>query len=100
MSIKSQLRQTPEPGKEIGGQEIMALERFLPDTRHMIVFDVLTWDCPVGNKGERVRVYLTDEGYKQAKESAGRGEMKIIRHASVRKGDLFYDAPERDREEY
>jgi hypothetical protein len=54
----------------------------------------------VGDKGERVRIFLTDEGYKKAQESEGRGEMKIVRHARVRKGDLFYDAPERDFEQY
>jgi hypothetical protein len=78
----------------------MALERFAEDTRHMIIFDVVTWDCPVGKKGERVRIYVTDEGYKQALESEGRGEMKIVRHARVCKGNIFYDAPERDHEEY
>jgi hypothetical protein len=99
MSIKEQLQQ-PGRGREITGHELMDLERFAEDTRHMIVFDVLTWDCPVGDKGERVRIFLTDEGYTQAKESEGRGEMKIVRHARVRRGDIFYDAPEHDREEY
>jgi len=36
MSIKEQLQNTPERGKEITGQELMALERFAEDTRHMI----------------------------------------------------------------
>ena len=100
MNIKSQLHAAPERGKPIVGQDEMALERFAEDTQHMIVFDVLTWDCPVGDKGERVRVFLTDEGYSQAVQSQERGEMKIIRHARVRKGDIFYDAPERDHEQY
>jgi len=100
MSIKEQLQNTPERGNEITGHELMALERFAEDTRHMIVFDVLTWDCPVGDKGNRVRIFLTDAGYKQALESEGRGEMNIVRHARVRRGDIFYDAPERDHEQY
>lgn len=100
MSIREQLQNTPERGKEITGHELMALERFAEDTRHMIVFDVLTWECPVGDKGNRLRIFLTDEGYKQALESEGRGEMKIVRHARVRRGDIFYDAPERDHEQY
>jgi hypothetical protein len=99
MSIKEQLQQ-PGRGKKITGHDLMDIQRFDDDTRHMIVFDVLTWDCPVGDKGERVRIFLTDEGYKQALESEGRGECKIIRRARVRKGDIFYDAPERDHEEY
>ena len=35
----------------IGGHDILALERFLDETRHMIIFDVLSWKSPVGEKG-------------------------------------------------
>jgi len=99
MSIKEQLQQ-PGRGKKITGQDIDALERFAEDTRHMIIIDVYAWECPVGDKGERVRIFLTDTGYAKALESEGRGEMKIVRHARVRRGDIFYDAPERDYEQY
>ena len=98
MSIKEQLKQ-PGRSKEIIG-DIMDVQRFAEDTRHMIIFDVLTWDCPVGDKDERVRIFLTDEGYTKAQESEKRGEMKIIRHARVRRGDISYDAPEHDFEQY
>ena len=97
MTIKEQLRQ-PGRGREITGHDIMALERFAEDTRHMIVFDIYAWECPVGVKGERIRSFLNDEGYTKALESEGRGEMKIVRHARVRRGDLYYDAPEYDYE--
>jgi hypothetical protein len=100
MSIKSQLHRPPEPGREITGQGIDALERFGENTRHMIVFDVLTWDCPVGGKGERIRIFLSDAGYRQALAAQERGQTKIVRHARVRRGDIFCDAPEHDREEY
>jgi hypothetical protein len=99
MSIKEQLQQ-PGRGKPISGHDIMGLERFDEDTRHMIIFDVYTWECPVGDKGERVRIFLTDAGYMQALESEGRGECKIVRHARVRRGDISYDAPEHDFEQY
>ena len=46
----------------IGGHGILALERFMDETRHMIIFDVLTWEAPVGDKGERLRLFLSDEG--------------------------------------
>lgn len=42
----------------IGGHDILALERFMDDTRHMIIFDVLTWKSTVGDKGERLRLLL------------------------------------------
>jgi hypothetical protein len=100
MSIRSQLRESPEQGKPIGGQDIDAPERFAPDTRHMVVYDTITEDSPAGDVGERVRVFLTDEGYGQVLESEGRGQVRIVRHARVRKGDLSYAAPEHDRAEY
>ena len=34
------------------GHGYMDLQRFAEDTRHMIIFDVLTHDSPVGWKGE------------------------------------------------
>lgn len=77
----------------LAGHDIMALERFGEDTRHMIVFDVLSHSSPVGDKGERMRLFLTDAGYKKALESQSRGECKILRHAKVSKGDIFYDHP-------
>lgn len=95
-SLKEQLKKSAQP--EITGHELMDLARFGEDTRHMIIFDVLTWECPVGDKGERVRIFLTNEGYQKALQSQERGEMKIKRHARVKKGDLFFDAPERDPE--
>ena len=52
--------------KEYHGHEYMALERFADDTRHMIIFDVLTKDSPVGWQGERTRLFLTDEGYRKS----------------------------------
>ena len=97
MSIIEQLKRSGS-GKEIKGQSIMDVERFAEDTRHMVVFDVLSWDCPVGDKGDRIRIFLSDKGHEQAINSERRGEMKIIRHARVYKGDLFYDTLKRDHE--
>ena len=85
-------------GRNITGHDLMDIARFSEDTRHMIIFDVITWACPVGDNGECVRVFLTDKGYTKALQSQERGEMKIIRHARVRRGDLFFDAPEHDNE--
>ena len=34
----------------VGGHSILALERFMDETRHMIIFDVLSWKSPVGEK--------------------------------------------------
>lgn len=82
-------RQSGEP--ELAGYDIMALERFDPDVTHMIVFDVLSHSSPVGNKGERMRLFLTDMGYQKAMESQNREEVKILRHAKIARGHILYD---------
>ena len=73
------------------GHEYMDLQRFAEDTRHMIIFDVLTNDSPVGWKGERTRLFLSDTGYEQALDSQEKGQIKILSHAKVRQGNLHYD---------
>ena len=38
--------------EKLKGHDIMALERFDPQVRHMVVFDVLSFESPVGYKGD------------------------------------------------
>ncbi len=42
----------------------MALERFDPEVRHMIVFDVLSYKSSVGYTGDKMCLFLTDVGYR------------------------------------
>ena len=77
--------------KEYAGHSYMDLNRFADDTRHMIIFDVLTDESPVGWKGERNRLYLSDVGYQKALDNQKAGNIKIISHAAVAKGNLYYD---------
>ena len=35
----------------------------------MIVFDVLSGEASIGNKGDRMRLFLTESGYKKALEN-------------------------------
>ena len=79
------------------GHDYMDLQRFAEDTRHMIIFDVLTHDSPVGWKGERTRLFLSDTGYENALDSQEKGQIKILSHAKVRNGDLFYDRSDQIR---
>lgn len=83
--------------KEYHGHSYMDLNRFADDTRHMIIFDVLTNDSPIGWKGERTRVYLTEEGYQKSLRNQELGHIKIISHARVAKGNLYYDHKEQAR---
>jgi len=81
---------------KLAGHDIMDLERFAPDTRHMIVFDVLTHDSPVGWKGEKTRAFLTDQGYERSLENERLGHIKIKNHARVVAGNLRYDHKDHD----
>ena len=52
---------------------------------------MLTDESPVGWKGERNRLYLSDVGYQKALDNQKAGNIKIISHAAVAKGNLYYD---------
>ncbi len=74
------------------GHDIMALERFADDTRHMIVFDVVSGDSDLGDSGDRMRLFLTDEGYRKLQGEQEKGNVKIRKHARVFPGGrLSYD---------
>ena len=99
-SIRRRLAEAKAQTKQpiMQGHDLTGMERFLPETRHMIVLDVKTSDSPVGFPGERHRYFLSDEGYKNARASEGRGEIRIKSHAAVAAGKLYPDRkPERER---
>ncbi len=79
------------------GHDYMDLARFDENTRHMIIFDVLSYDSPVGFKGERMRLFLSDTGYQKALENQEKGHIKVLNHAKVIRGDLIYDHKDRVR---
>ena len=81
---------------KLAGHDIMALERFDPDTRHMIVFDVLSHESPMGYKGDKMRLFLTEAGYGKALENQDKGFIKIKNHAKVIAGNLRYDHKDRE----
>lgn len=76
------------------GHDYMDLMRFDENTCHMVIFDVLTNNSPVGYKGDRMRLFLTEQGYKKAQENQENGYIKILSHAKVHQGNLFYDRRE------
>lgn len=83
--------------KEYAGHSYMDLNRFAEDTRHMVIFDVLTADSLVGWQGERTRAYLNEEGYKKLTRNQDEGHIRIVSHAGVRSGRLFYDRKDQVR---
>lgn len=76
-----------KPG--IKGHGLMALERFMDDTRHMIEFDVLTSQAPVGDRGDQVRAFVTEAAYEKALAAETSGHIKIRRHAAVIEGHIL-----------
>lgn len=88
---------TKAGAQEYAGHGYMDLARFDENIRHMIIFDVLSKSSPVGSKGERMRLFLSDAGYENALASQRRGENKIINHAKVVSGHLYYDHKDRAR---
>ena len=83
--------------RKLEGHDIMALERFDPEVAHMIVFDVLSREFPIGDKGHRMRLFLKEVGYKKALESQYRSFIQILNHAKVSQGHLQYDRLDGER---
>ena len=77
--------------QKLEGHDIMALERFDPEVKHMIIFDMLSGESPIGDKGHRMRLFLTKAGYQKALESQDRSFIRILNHAKVSQGHLQYD---------
>ena len=61
--------------REYKGHEFLDLNRFADDTRHMIIFDVVSNNCPWGDKGDRMRLYLNEIGYGKALEFQKEGQV-------------------------
>ena len=83
--------------RKLEGHDIMALERFDPEVKHMIMFDVLSRESPIGDKGHRMRLFLTEVGYKKALESQDKSFIRILNHAKVAQRHLRYDQPGGER---
>ncbi len=81
----------------IAGQSTLAVERFMDNTRHMIIFDVLESCPPIGNEGERLRLFLSDEGYEKAKSMQERGLIRIKKHAAIVEGHILPDKKKKRR---
>lgn len=71
------------------GHGVLAVERFQDDTQHMIVLDVLDARSPIGHKGERLRLFLSDKGYADALAAQKRGYIRIGKYADVIEGHIL-----------
>lgn len=53
--------------------------------------------APAGAKGDRLRMFLTDEGYSNALAAQKRGHIRIKQHAAVIEGHILPDKKKKRR---
>lgn len=75
--------------KELKGHNILAVERFMDGTRHMVEFIVCKEGNANGLPGDEVRLFLDEAGYKKALESQKQGEIRIKKDAHVIEGHIL-----------
>lgn len=63
--------------REYSGHSYMDLNRFAEDTRHMIIFDTLTADSPVGWKGNAAAPFSPRKDIKSPWNARNRGISKL-----------------------
>jgi len=80
----------------ITGHDLLAVERYRDETRHMIEFLVFT-DCPMGRAGQYIRRFLDETGYAAALDAQRRGCIGIRKHGSIIEGHILPDKPKKRR---
>lgn len=78
----------------ITGHDLLAVERYHDDTRHMIEFLVFT-DC--GKEGQYIRRFLNERDYAAALEAQRKGHIRIRKHGSIIEGHILPDKPKKRR---
>ena len=71
------------------GHDLLAVERFKDDTRHMAEFLILSIHCPLGRRGQYKRLFLTEDEYARMRSLERQGQLQIRRHAAIIEGHMF-----------
>ena len=79
------------------GHDLLAVERFHDDTRHMVEFQVLAENSPYGKREQYVRLFLDEGNYAQALEACRNGSIHILRHAHIIEGHILPEKPKKRR---
>ena len=82
------------PHQPIAGHDLLAVERFRDDTRHMAELYVLA-DCPLGREGQYLRRFLNEDGYAQVLDAQRQGRVRVYKHAAVIEGHIMPPKPKR-----
>ena len=81
----------------ITGHDLLAVERYHDDTRHMIEFLVLSQKCALGEPGQYVRRFLPEDSYAEALTAQRCGDIRIYKHAAIIEGHILPDKPKKRR---
>lgn len=81
----------------VTGHDLLAVERFRDDTRHMIEFLVLSEGCPLGRQGQYIRRFLSEGGYAEAQIAQRRGDIRIYKNAAIIEGHILPDKSKKRR---
>ena len=84
------------PNQPIMGHDLLAVERFRDDTRHMAEFCILA-DCPLGHEGQYLRRFLSEDGYAQVLNAQRQGQVRVYKYAAVIEGHIMPPKPKRRR---
>ena len=79
------------------GHDLLAVERFHDDTRHMIEFQVQSENSPYGGCGQYVRLFLSESGYAQAAAAQRRGSIHMLNHAQIIEGHILPEKKKKRR---
>lgn len=79
------------------GHDLLAVERFQDDTRHMIEFQALSESSPYGQRDQYVRLFLDEGSYAQAFDAHRNGSIRILNHAHIIEGHILPDKPKKRR---
>ena len=80
----------------VTGHDLLAVERFRDETRHMAVFLVLK-DCSHGQEGQYIRRFLNEDGYAGLLEAQRHGNVRIHKHANIIEGHIIPVKPQKRR---
>ena len=80
----------------VTGHDLLAVERFHDDTRHMIEFLALS-DCPYGREGQYIRRFLSEDGYAAALDAQRQRAIQIRKHAAIIEGHILPDKRKKRR---
>ena len=80
----------------VTGHDLLAVERFRDDTRHMAEFLVLT-NCPHGQKDQYIRRFLNENDYTTLLDAQRQGSIRVYKHAAIIEGHILPDKPRKRR---